>query len=212
MYRSRAALNIRGVSLLGRIQCGYCRSTAPIFPAACSGSSAPFVQLVHEAGIHEPTIVAWKGHIAGGSATDRVRGFEDWLPTLLELAGLKEATPKDIDGISFAPTLVGQTQPPRPFLYREFPASGGQQSVRIGDWKGIRQGMMPEAGKAKNKAKAQAGAAPNMHVQLYNLRSDPHETTDVSAQHPEIVAQIEKLMREQHTPNPDFPFPALDKG
>jgi hypothetical protein len=51
-----------------------------------------------------------------------------------------------------------------------------------------------------------------MHVALYNLRSDPHETTDVSAQHPEIVAQIEKVIREQHTPNPDFPFPALDKG
>jgi arylsulfatase A len=167
---------------------------------------------LYEAGIHEPTIVAWKGHIAAGSTSDRVCGFEDWLPTLLELAGVKDMTPKDIDGISFAPTLLGQTQPPRPFLYREFPASGGQQCVRIGDWKGIRQGMMPESGKAKNKAKAQAAAAPNMHVQLYNLRSDPHETTDVSAQNPEVVAQIEKLMREQHTPNPDFPFPALDKG
>ena len=51
-----------------------------------------------------------------------------------------------------------------------------------------------------------------MHVELYNLKSDPHETTDVSAQHPEIVAQIEKLMREQHTPNSDFPFPTLDKS
>jgi arylsulfatase A len=167
---------------------------------------------LYEAGIHEPTIVSWKGHIAAGTTTDRVCGFEDWIPTLLELVGAKDSTPNDIDGLSFAPTLLGQTQPPRPFLYREFPASGGQHSVRIGDWKGIRQNMLPGMGKAKAKAKPPADAPPNMHVQLYNLKSDPHETTDVSAQHPEIVAQIEKLMREQHTPNPDFPFPALDKG
>ena len=51
-----------------------------------------------------------------------------------------------------------------------------------------------------------------MHVELYDLKSDPHETTDVSAQHPDIVAQIEKLMQGQHTPNLDFPFPPLDRG
>lgn len=165
---------------------------------------------LYEAGVHEPTTVSWPGHIAAGSTNDRVCGFEDWIPTLLELAGAKDKIPSHIDGISFAPTLLGQSQPPRPFLYREFPASGGQQSVRIGDWKGIRQGLMPATGKAKNKGNA--NAAPNLHVQLYNLKSDPHETTDVSAQHPEIVAQIEKLMRDQHTANPDFPFPVLDKG
>ena len=49
-----------------------------------------------------------------------------------------------------------------------------------------------------------------MHVQLYNLKADPHETKDVSADHPEIVAQIEKLMREQHIPNENFPFAAID--
>src|SRR5439155_27288215 len=117
---------------------------------------------LYEAGIHEPTIVSWKGHISPGTTTDRVCGFEDWLPTLLALAGAKDSTPKDIDGISFAPTLLGQSQSPRPFLYREFPASGGQQSVRIGDWKGIRQNMLPVAGKAKaKKAAPDQAAAPN---------------------------------------------------
>jgi arylsulfatase A len=167
---------------------------------------------LYEAGVHEPTIVSWKGHIAPGTTSDRVCGFEDWLPTLLELASGKDATPKTIDGISFAPALLGQSQPQRPFLYREFPAGGGQQSVRIGDWKGIRQNLIAGGGKAKNKAKAKAdsGATPNMHIELYDLKRDPHETTDVSAAHPDVVAQIAKLMREQHTPNPDFPFPALD--
>ena len=39
---------------------------------------------LYEGGIHEPTIVRWKGHVAAGTTSDRVVGFEDWLPTLLE--------------------------------------------------------------------------------------------------------------------------------
>ena len=54
------------------------------------------------------------------------------------------------------------------------------------------------------------GAAPNMHVELYNLKTDEKETTDVSADHPEIVAKIEKLMKSEHTASAEFPFPALD--
>jgi arylsulfatase A-like enzyme len=189
----------------------FTSDNGPTFEANFFNSAAGFrgqKGSLYEGGIHEPCIVAWKGHIAPGSTHNRVCGFEDWLPTFVELAGGKETTPKEIDGISFAPTLLGQSQPERPFLYREFPAQGGQQSLRIGDWKGIRMNMLPGTGKAK--AKQKAGAAPNMKIELYDLKSDPHETKDVADAHPEIVAKIEKLMREQHTPNSDFPFPAID--
>ncbi len=162
---------------------------------------------LYEGGFREPTVICWKDRIAAGTTSDRVTGFEDWLPTLLELAGVADKVPAGLDGISFAPTLLGKEQPPRPFLYREFPAYGGQQCVRVGDWKGIRQNINPAAGK---KAKPKA-AAPNMHIELYDLKNDWQETKDVSAAHPEIVAQIERLMREQHVPNPEFPFPALDR-
>ncbi|HZN35664.1 MAG TPA: sulfatase-like hydrolase/transferase, partial [Pirellulaceae bacterium] len=161
---------------------------------------------LYEGGFREPTVIAWKGKIAAGTSSDRVTGFEDWLPTLLELAGLKDKTPAGLDGISFVPTLLGQSQPPRPFLYREFPAYGGQQCVRIGDWKGVRQNLMPGGAK-----KAKPAAAPNMRIELYDLKNDWQETKNVSAEHPDVVARIEKLMREQHTPNPEFPFPALDR-
>lgn len=155
---------------------------------------------LYEGGYREPGIIRWKGHIKPGATSDSFSGFEDWMPTLLELAGAKATVPKDIDGISFAPTLLGKKQPARPFLYREFPAYGGQQSVRVGDWKGIRRNLMPRGKNAK----------PDLHIELYNLKTDRAETTDVSAQHADVVAQIEKIMREQHTPSKDFPFPALD--
>jgi len=160
---------------------------------------------LYEGGFRVPCIVRFKGRIAAGSTSDRVTGFEDWLPTLLELTAhtnptRKRGIPANLDGISFAPTLLGEKQDPRPFLYREFPSYGGQQMVRVGDWKGVRQNLAPR-GKTK----------PNLHIELYNLCDDPAESHDVSADHPEIVDRIERLMREQHTPSKDFPIAALEE-
>lgn len=155
---------------------------------------------LYEGGFRVPCAVRWKGKIEAGSTSDRVTGFEDWLPTLLELTGAADAIPDHVDGLSFAPTLYGQSQQPRPFLYREFPSYGGQQCVRLGDWKGIRQNLRPRGKQAQ----------PNLHIELYDLASDVGETKDVSAEHPDVVARIETILREQHTPSEAFPFPALD--
>ena len=155
-----------------------------------------------EGGFRVPGIVRWKGKIAPGQTSDRVTGFEDWMPTLMELTGASGVAPKDSDGISFAPTLLGQRQPERAFLYREFPGYGGQQCVRMGDWKALRQNMKPAPGAKK---------APAPTLQLFNLREDRAETTNVAAQHPDIVAKLTDLMRAQHTPSVEFPFPVLDQ-
>jgi arylsulfatase A len=155
---------------------------------------------IYEGGIREPLVVRWHGKIKAGATSDQVTGFEDWLPTLLELGGGKSSTPTDIDGISFAPVLLGKKITERPFLYREFPAYGGQQAIRVADWKAVRQNLKPK-GKAK----------PDLHIELYDLKNDIAESHDVSSEHPEITAKLDKLMREQHVPSKDFPFPALDQ-
>ena len=155
-----------------------------------------------EGGFRVPGIVRWKGKIAPGQTSERVTGFEDWMPTLMELTGARGASPKDTDGISFAPTLLGQRQDARPFLYREFPGYGGQQCVRIGDWKGLRQNLKP--GPAAKKA-------PDLALRLFNLRDDPAETTDVAAKFPDVVKQMIDVMRAQHSNSAEFPLPALDQ-
>jgi len=156
----------------------------------------------YEGGFREPCLVRWPGKIAPGSVSDRVTGFEDWLPTLLDLAGTKPG--HDVDGISFAPTLFGKTQEPRPFLYRESPGYGGQQCVRAGDWKAIRTKLTPAGGKKP--------AAPlPIRTELYNLATDRAEANDVAAEHPDILKKLEAILREQHTPSQEFPIPALDR-
>jgi arylsulfatase A len=154
---------------------------------------------LYEGGIRVPQIVKWPGKIEAGSVTEEVTGFEDWMPTLLELVGSNGGTPQNIDGRSFASTLLGKSQEPREFLYREFPSYGGQQAVWLGkQWKGIRTNLMKKKG------------SPSLAVQLYDLEADPSESKDVAAEHPEIVSRIESLMKTERTVSKDFPFPALD--
>ena len=155
---------------------------------------------LYEGGVRVPTIVRWRGRVAAGSASDRVSGFEDWLPTILEMIGATSAVPARLDGISIAPTLLGETQPTRPFLYREFPSYEGQQSLRMGEWKAVRQNLMPRSRRSK----------PDLTVQLYNLTEDIGETKDLAGEHPEIVEKMAEIMRQQHVPSAEFPLPALD--
>src|SRR5438034_904065 len=123
------------------------------------------------------------------TTSDRVTGFEDWHPRCSELIGARDKTPGDLDGASFAPTLLGKKQEPRPFLWRESPGYGGQQCVRVGDWKAIRRNLNPGP-----KAKDQKPGA----IELYDLVTDQGEKTDVAGKNPEVVAKLRAIMEKQH--------------
>ena len=160
-----------------------------------AGPFRGFKGSVYEGGIRVPLIVRWPGKIKPGGQSDHAAAFYDLLPTLVDLAGGEP--PSGLDGISFAPTLLGNgEQVSHEFLYWEFPSYGGQQAVRTGDWKGVRQKLL--------------GKKPNLEIELYNLADDISEKNNVAAEHPEIVEKIARIMREQHVPSEDFPFPALD--
>ncbi len=149
---------------------------------------------LYEGGVRVPTIVRWPNRIAPGTVSDRVSGFEDWMPTILELIGATKATPQAVDGMSLASTVLGQKQESRPFLYREFSGYGGQQSIRVGDWKAIRTGM----------------GRGNLTLELYDLANDVGEQEDVAADHPEIVAKLKELMEQQHTGSELYPLRPID--
>ncbi|MCC6232580.1 MAG: arylsulfatase [Verrucomicrobiales bacterium] len=152
-----------------------------------------------EGGIRVPALVRWPGHIPPGSSTTRQCGFEDWLPTLLDLAGVALPPSLRTDGHSFAPTLQGRPQTARPFLYREFPAYGGWQVLWQDDWKLVgrqlsRQGNRP----------------PAPQWELYRLRTDPSETNNLAARHPRLVRRLRRVMDEEHVPSSLFPLAAID--
>lgn len=158
---------------------------------------------LYEGGIRVPMIVRWPNRVAAGTTSNRPTAFDDWLPTLLDLANSTPSIPQNIDGVSFAPTLTGHPdkQQPREFLYWEFPSYGGQQAVRMGDWKGVRQNLLK---------KRKPGETVDMSVELYHLGDDIGEQKNVADAHPEIVEKMTRIMQEQHIPSTRFPFAPLD--
>jgi arylsulfatase A len=138
----------------------------------------------HEGGIREPLLVRWPGRIKPGSVSDHLAYFPDVMPTLAELAGATARLPKT-DGISIVPTLLGRKdQKQHEFLYWE--AAGpnlttNQQAVRWGDWKAIKGG-------------------PKATWELFNLKSDEKETTNVIARHPDVMKRIASIIAQEHTP------------
>lgn len=137
----------------------------------------------HEGGIRVPMIASWPGKINPASQSDHISAFWDVFPTLAALTEMP--VPDSIDGLSFLPTLTGEgVQQQHDFLYWEFPAYGGQQAVRMGDWKGIRKNIKKDS----------------MTIELYNLKDDIQEQNNVAKENPKIVAKIDSIMKAAHTP------------
>ncbi len=148
----------------------------------------------YEGGLRVPAIVRFPGKVKAGSVTEILSGFEDWMPTLMDLAGASARVPESCDGRSLLPTLLGKKQEARPWLYREFAGYGGQQAGWIGPWKAIRTGLHKKVSP----------------IELYDLSQDPGETKNVAGDHARLVARFAELFRQQHTPSKRFPLRALD--
>ncbi|MFT4692447.1 MAG: arylsulfatase A-like enzyme [Limisphaerales bacterium] len=149
---------------------------------------------LYEGGIRAPLICWWPGKIKAGKTSDHICAHWDLLPTACEIAGIK--APAKTDGISYLPTLLGQTskQKKHEYLYWEFHERGKKQAVRIGKWKGIRQNL------AKNR---------NAPIELYNLSSDVGEENNVAGQHADIVGRMKTLFRTARVESDVFTlFPA----
>lgn len=149
---------------------------------------------VTEGGIRVPLIARWPGKVPVGKESNHISAHWDLLPTFCELAGAT-AIPQ-VDGISFVPTLLGQSarQKPHDYLYWEFFEQGGKRAVRMGKWKAIQ----------RNLQKPKPGP-----ILLYDLEQDLAEKTDVAGTHPDVVSRIEVIFKEAHSPSLLWKFKGL---
>lgn len=142
---------------------------------------------IYEGGVRVPFIVSWEGVTPKGVESERQIAFYDFMPTLCDILDVdlvEKYDPEGSDGISFLPTLKGETQPERDFLYWEFHETN-QIGVRKGDWK-----LVVVKGEPR----------------LYNLKEDIGETNDLASTHPEVVAELIEIIKTQHTDSLLFPI------
>ena len=151
-------------------------------------SAGPFRGIkrdLYEGGIRVPFIVSWPAAIQPGTTSDLPCALWDFLPTALNAGG--QPAPTNIDGVSLLPTLIGQKQTNRhEFLYWEVHQDGFKQAVRMGDWKALRFGV-------------------DGPLELYHLKSDSGEKTDVAAKNPDVVARIEKYLKTARAEDNNWP-------
>ncbi len=140
-----------------------------------------------EGGMRLPLIARWPGKVPAGRVSDELLASIDLLPTFAGITGA-DLPEKPIDGLDCSEHLLGNSpETPRDTFY--YYHTRCLCAVRHGDWKLhiFRHGDEPWKDKTDDASPV---------VELYNLRDDIGETTDVSGDHPEIVEKILGLASE----------------
>ncbi len=155
-----------------------------------------------EGGTRAAAFVRWPGRVPAGKRISQPMHVIDWYPTLIGLGkgSLEQKLP--IDGRDVWPMVTkGEPSPHEAILSVQTPS---RAAVRMGDWKLVSLKGAAEDGeddapkKAANK-KAKAKVTEVAGVQLFNLATDPSESTDLAAKEPERVkamtAKLAELMK-----------------
>lgn len=156
---------------------------------AASGSAAPWrgkKASNFEGGVREPCIMRWPGKIPVGMSCDQIAGNIDVLPTLAKLTGATLAADRILDGRDISPLMFNPQAEPVRDVHLYFAATQKLQAIRIGKWKLF----LPQPVDANAKAaKAKKNAAPT-EATLYDLTTDPTETTNVAAANSDVVQRL----------------------
>jgi len=135
-----------------------------------------------EGGHRVCALVRWPGHIPAGTESDELISSLDVLPTFAALAGAKAPQDRKIDGFDIRPVLLKKDgRSPRDSYYYYFMRH--LNAVRDSRWKLFVQRTVREGRRRVNVPV----------TELYDLKADIGETTNVADNHPEVVARLRKL-------------------
>jgi arylsulfatase A-like enzyme len=130
----------------------------------------------YEGGTRVIAFINWPGHVRAGAIENGMMHVTDMYPTLVGLAGGSTAKSKPLDGMDMWTTISeGKPSPRTEVVYNLEPF---RAAVRQGDWKLVWRTTLPTS------------------VELFNIAQDPSEKTNLAAQYPEKVAQLQARLNE----------------
>lgn len=135
---------------------------------------------MHEGGIRVPGLARWPGKIPAGSVSEVPVVGSDVFPTMLGIAGVKPPEGRTLDGVNVLPVLTGASTKvarPQPLYWRLHMAPNAKLAMRVDDWKILANAELTE-------------------FELYNLKTDPKEATDLKSAEPQRFAALrEQLLK-----------------
>ena len=167
-----------------------------------------------EGGHRVPFITKWPGRIPSGSRSDALIGQVDLLATLAAVAGRSLTKAEAPDSLNQLPTLVGS--PPTPvrkqliispnnpshlvvrqgkWVYIPARGEGGFKGKRVGDHAFGGGAVFPFTGQSNSDFSGGRLLVDAPRAQLYDLSKDRGQTRNVHAQHAEVVADLEAVLR-----------------
>lgn len=146
----------------------------------------------YEGGHRVPFIVRWPGKIEPGSRSDQTITLADIMATCADVVRHDLPPNAAEDSVSLLPTLLGNEsgKPLHDIVVHH--SVSGHFAVRKGDWKLL---LCRGSGGWSPPREASAAKQNLPTVQLFNLSNDPKETTNLHAEHPEIVRQLTEDLR-----------------
>lgn len=144
-----------------------------------------------EGGHRTPLIVRWPGHVKPGVSAELVNQT-DLLATIAEIVDFKLPNEAAEDSVSILGVWRGETGLTRTYAVQQ--ALRGR-SIRKGRWKyldhrGSGGNHYDRDGEWGAKPFALREQAPDAPGQLYDLQTDPGETTNLYFKRPELVAEL----------------------
>jgi arylsulfatase A len=159
-----------------------------LFDQTMGGELRGYKRSLYEGGLRQACLVRWPGVVPAGRLCDEPWAFWDFLPTCADLIGVQLPDDIQTDGLSILPLLKGGEAPKRDYFYWELhEARPSLQAVRFGDWKAVKNG-------------------PSAALELYDLKADPAEKTNLAAEHPEVAAKAALWINAAHEDHPDWPL------
>ena len=191
-----------------------------------SGFSGCKAQVL-EGGIRVPMLLRWTGGLPGGGLrVGNMVHFCDWLPTLLEAAGIERPGGLPLDGQSVLGQLRGEESRPSPARFWQWnmyqPIGETNAAMRDGDWKLVRPVLDIGYRTAEDEAAMQRYVETDIEYkyhpenvtrlmddpdpelvvpdppppQLYNIAADPFEGNDLAAEHPDRAARMNGRLQD----------------
>lgn len=148
-----------------------------------------------EGGHRVPALFRWPGHIPAGAVSTAFASTMDVLPTVARLVG-GELPEHPIDGHDIWPLLAGEADAASPWEVFYHYRQGRLEAVRSGRWKLVLPHPFPDVAEPGTAGRPGVVTETPTGPSLYDVVSDPGETRDVAADHPDVLRRLEAAAEE----------------